>query len=297
MASAPELSVDVRCVWTADAVLGEGPVWHVGAALLFWLDIKGRRLFAIDPQTQKKRTWRLPLRVGSIAFPPADWPRPDDDAEWIAVAGTEDGFAWLCVHDDDVFLLPIADPETDLPGNRFNDGKMGPDDRFYAGTMDDAERQATGSLYALDKTGRVTRLDSGYMVTNGPAFSPDGRIVYHTDSARQCIFRFHLREDGTLSGKEVFRRYAAGEGYPDGMTTDSTGNLWVAMWDGWRIERLNRRGETEAVIRMPVARPTSCCLAPDGARLFVTSAAIGIDRTQQPLAGGLFQIDLHALTG
>lgn len=290
-----QISAEVDCVWQADAVLGEGPLWHPPEQCLYWLDIKGRHLHRYRHEGKEKRSWRLPLRIGSIAVPPPAWPRPAITCDMTFLAGTEHGFAWLILSGDSAWVSPIRDPEEHLPGNRFNDGKLGPDGRFYAGSLDDSEQEERGSLYALDRDFRVTRVDSGYKVTNGPAFAADGRTVYHTDSARRTIYRFMLSStDGQLTDKQVFRQFKDGEGYPDGMTTDRVGNLYVAMWDGWRIEKLSPNGETLGVITMPVARPTSCIFAGEDERvLFATSASIGTETGQQPLAGGLFRIELR----
>ncbi len=144
------------------------------------------------------------------------------------------GLAWIGVADDAVEIVAIVHPERERRGNRFNDGKRGPDGRYWAGTMHDAEELATGSLYAFRSDGSYTVLDSGYNVANGPAFSPDGSVVYHADSARQEIYAFDLDTGGALSRKRGFASFAEGDGHPDGMTTDRQGNLWVAMWDGAR---------------------------------------------------------------
>lgn len=273
---------DVRCVNSAEALLGEGPVWVASEQALFWLDIHGKRLHRYDPVTQQYASWPTPFRICSIA------PR----AQGGFVGGAERGFVLIDANFD-TFQV-IGDPEPEFPANRFNDGKLDARGRFWAGTMDDAEQEKTGSLYRLDPDLRWTRHDSGYGVTNGPTFSPDGRFCYHSDSAAQTIFRFELSPAGELSGKSVFARFQDEHGYPDGMTTDAEGCLWVAFWDGWCLRRLSPAGEVLAQLPMPVQRPTSCAFGGEGLdRLFVTSARVGLDAAacgQQPLAGGLFEL-------
>jgi xylono-1,5-lactonase len=202
------------------------------------------------------------------------------------------GFGWLGLEDDAVEIVPVAHPERDRPENRFNDGKVGPDGRYWAGTMHGREEHATGSLYAFCADGSHTVLDRGYRVTNGPAFSPDGSVVYHADSAQQEIYAFDLAADGTLANKRTLRRFDADEGHPDGMTTDRSGNLWIAMWDGARVQRLSPEGAPLGAIPIPTRRPTSCAFAgSDGAQMFVTSASIGLS-DGDCLAGGLFRVRL-----
>jgi sugar lactone lactonase YvrE len=137
-----------------------------------------------------------------------------------------------------------------------------------------------------------TRIDDGYKVTNGPAFSPLGDLMYHNDSARQVTYVFDLDRDGTPSNRRVFLQFGEGDGYPDGMTVDSEGHLWIAFWDGWCVRRFSPGGECVATIGVPVARPTSCAFGgPELDRLYISSASIDLDPealAAQPSAGGLF---------
>jgi xylono-1,5-lactonase len=203
------------------------------------------------------------------------------------------GLTWVALEDDAVQIFEVVDPERNRSENRFNDGRMGPDGRYWAGTMHEPEELATGSLYGFRADGSYEVLDSGYTVANGPAFSPDGSVVYHTDSARREIYAFDLAGDGTLQGKRVFSRFSEDEGKPDGMTTDRHGNLWVAMWDGARVERLSPDGARLEAVPIPTRRPTSCTFVDsDCTELFVTSAGIGAS-TEDTLAGGLFRVRLN----
>jgi len=269
------------CVADVHAVLGEGPVWVAREAALYWLDIKGRKVFRLD-ESQRLTEWQTPLRVGSIA------PRRQGGF----IAGTEDGIAAIDL-DNNRFEL-LANPEERLPGNRFNDGKVDRQGRFWAGTMDDEEKQASGTLYRVNSGLDVTAVDHGYRVTNGPAFSPDGAIMYHNDSARQITYRFEVDRDGFLGERGIFLQFNEGDGYPDGLTVDSEGCLWIAFWDGWCLRRYSPQGEWLETVKVPVARPTSCAFGGrDLDRLYVTSASIGLDeqaREMQPNAGGLFML-------
>lgn len=265
------------------AVLGEGPVWHPAEQALYWLDIKGRTINRFDPATARRSSWTVPFRIASLA------PR----ARGGFVAGSDRGFVAI----DAAFTTfdTLCDPEAALPSNRFNDGKVDRAGRFWAGTMDDTEQQASGSLYRLDAEGTCVRVDGGYRVTNGPAFSLDGRIMYHSDSALQTIYRFDLDAGGAVSGKRVLATFGTDDGYPDGMTVDAEGCLWVSFWDGWCLRRLSPRGEVVRQVPLPVARPTSVAFG--GAaldELYVTSATIGLGAAalaEQPAAGGLMRLD------
>jgi sugar lactone lactonase YvrE len=269
----------VKCIADVRAVLGEGPVWVAREAALYWVDIKGRKIFRIDEQGER-REWATPMRVGSLA------PR----ASGGFIGGTDEGIAEIDLHAERFTI--IDNPEAHLPDNRFNDGKVDRSGRFWAGTMDDTEKNSTGTLYRVAADLSATAIDQGYKVTNGPAFSPSGDIMYHNDSARQVTYAFDLDAEGNASNRRVFARYGEGDGYPDGMTVDAEGCLWIAFWDGWCVRRYSPAGECIAKLDVPVSKPTSCAFGgADLDQLYITSASIGLDERDlatQPQAGGLF---------
>jgi sugar lactone lactonase YvrE len=277
------MSIDstVTCVADVHAVLGEGPIWVARETALYWLDIKGRKIFRLSDAGELSQ-WPTPFRVGSIA------PR----ASGGFIAGTDQGIAEIDLSSGRLNVL--LNPEKELPGNRFNDGKVDRSGRFWAGTMDDEERKASGTLYRFDASLAWAAVDRDYKVTNGPAFSPNGSRMYHNDSGRQLTYVFDLDEAGTATNRRPFLQFGEGDGYPDGMTVDSEGCLWIAFWDGGCVRRFSAEGELLRTVEMPVARPTSCAFGGPGLdRLYVTSASIGLDEaalSMQPNAGGLFMV-------
>jgi len=268
----------MECIADVHATLGEGPAWVAREQALYWVDIPERRLFRWS-EGEGTRTIHLPRHVCSLQ------PR----AAGGFIGGGYDGFLAI---DADLAIDIIGSPEPELPRNRFNDGKLDRHGRFWAGTMDRMEQDASGSLYRLDADLSWRRIDSGYKVTNGPAFSLDGRTMYHTDSARQTVYAFDLAEDGSASGRRVFLQFGAGDGYPDGMTVDAEDCLWIAFWDGWCVRRFSPDGERLAELPVPAQRPTSCVFGgPDLDRLFITTARRDLtpeERESQHHAGGLF---------
>lgn len=270
---------NVVCVADVHAVLGEGPVWVAQEAALYWVDIKGRKIFRLN-ERGKLEQWETPFRVGSLA------PR----ASGGFIVGTDHGIGFVDLASGPFEI--VDHPEDDLPDNRFNDGKVDRHGRLWLGSMDDTEKAAAGSLYRIDADLQVTRIDEGYKVTNGPAFSPAGDLMYHNDSARKVTYAFDVDEGGNATHRRVFATYGADEGYPDGMTVDAEACLWIAFWDGWCVRRYSPAGECLAKIEVPVAKPTSCAFGGSELdRLYITSASIGLDaaaRVVQPQAGGLF---------
>ena len=261
------------------AILGEGPVWVAAEQALYWVDIVGGKLFRWSEGTG-------PVQI------PIDRPLcsivPRKGGGYLG--GAAPGIVAIAA---DFGMEQIVDPEPDVPGNRFNDGKVDRAGRFWAGTMDAREQGASGSLYRLDPDLTCTPIDSGYTVTNGPAFSIDGRTMYHTDSGRQTVYAFDLEAQGNASNRRVFAQFGAGDGYPDGMTVDADGCLWIAFWDGWCVRRLSPQGERLTEIPTPVQRPTSCAFGGERLdELYITSARRDLGAAElahQPQAGGVFR--------
>lgn len=275
----------VRCIADVGANVGEGPIWVEREQALYWVDNKGRRVFRLHDDGRLE-SFDMPLQVCCIA--------PKRSGSFVA--GTDKGFAAIDFDGDRIEM--IGNPEEHIAGNRFNDGKTDPQGRFWAGTMDNAEKETRGSLYRLDSDLNWSRIDSGYRVTNGPAFDPSRGRMYHTDSAPRTIFAFNLSESGEASNKRVFAQFGEDDGHPDGMTVDSEGNLWVCFWDGWCLREISAEGKMIQKMDMPVQRPTSCCFGgPHLDRLYVTSASLGIEEdslAMQPCAGGLFLLQTGA---
>lgn len=276
-------SEEARCVWPAGAILGEGPLWVADEAALYWVDIKAPAVHRYDTRGGGRNSWTMPEAIGCLCR----------RASGGFVAGLKSGFAYF---DADIGNIERFDgPETDRPGNRTNDGKIDSRGRLWTGTMDDAERMPTGSLYCLVAGQDWRTMDTGYVITNGPAFSPDGKTLYHTDTMERTIFAFDVSEDGSIMNKRSFINISEQHGHPDGMTIDAEGYLWVAHFGGWRITRFDPEGKPERVIPLPVSNITSCTFGgPTLERLYITTATKGLDNAAlagQPLAGGLFAVE------
>lgn len=270
---------DIKPLWRPHRdVLGEGPLYSPARQALFWTDIKGPALNRLDLVSAEVSRWDMPLMLG--------WLIEREGADSF-LCGVETGFAWLDL--DPLTVTPFFDPEPHLPGNRLNDAKTDAHGAVYAGTMHKEGAGLEGAFYRLASDLSVRKLDSDYGVANGPAFSLDGRVLYHTDSNRRTIYAFDVEPDGGLCNKRAFITFADDWGYPDGMTLDAEGGLWVAHWDGARISRFLPDGVIDRSIAMPCSRPTSIAFAgSDFGRMFVTSTSE--DRLDEPLSGALFEL-------
>lgn len=268
-----------ECVWPVGAELGEGPIWHAASRSVYFVDIRGRRIHCCSEDGSQRRSWTVAGHPGFIV--PAD-------------AG---GF--VCALEDGLYrfsettgkLSALRAVEADLARNRFNDGFADANGALWFGSMDNNEELPTGSLYRLDAQGELLALDNGYVITNGPAMSPDGATLYHTDTLQKTVFGFDVLPGGLLSRKRVFVRIA-GSGYPDGMAVDAEGCVWIALFGGGRIERYTSAGELVGEVRFPCSNVTKLAFGGDDLRtVYATTAWKGLSdeqRAREPLAGGLF---------
>jgi L-arabinonolactonase len=276
---------EIRCVADVRAEVGEGPAWDDRAGVLWWVDIKGQRLFRFDPTSGENRAWPMPERIGCVI------PRQDGGL----IGAFQTGFKGI--DPESGAVTPIVDPEPDRPGNRFNDGKCDRRGRLFAGTMDDAEVACTGTLYRLDPDLSIHVVRRDVHLSNGLGWSPDDRLMYYTDSLRRLIWVCDYDADrGAVANERVFARVAEEAGVPDGLCVDADGFVWSAHWGGWRVTRYAPDGRIDRVLEMPVPQPSSCAFGgPDLATLYVTSAAIGMseaDLAKAPQGGGLFALEV-----
>lgn len=271
----------VECVWALAAKLGEGALWSARERAVWFVDIKGRQVHRYDEATPTRRSWPAPEDVGFIVA--ASGGR--------FICGLKSGLYEFDPADGKFQLLTLVD--ADRPRNRLNDAHVDAAGRLWFGTMDDDEASPTGALYRFDSTG-LYRCDDGYVITNGPATSPDGRTLYHIDTLKREIYAFDLAADGSLSQRRVFARVTEDDGYPDGPVVDATGCVWVGLFGGWGVNRYSPSGELLSKLRLPVANCTKVAFGGSDLRtLYITTAWKELapeQRTQQPLAGGLFAV-------
>lgn len=276
---------EARVVLESACTVGEGALWDPRRGELLFVDIKNPAVWTLDPETRRHERRAMPERVGFVAL--------TDDPD-VVVAGFKSGLKRLGLRDG--AIEDLVDPEPDRPGNRLNDGHVGPDGALYFGTMDDAEREPSGAFYRYD--GRdLARFHEGIVVTNGPAVSADGQFLYATDTKAGTIFRLPL-DDGRPGEPQRFARLTPDVGHPDGMAVDAQDHVWVCHWGGGRITRFAPDGSVERIVEVPAAQVTKCAFGgPDLATLFVTSAAIGRDRGEDPAAGHVFAVDTGGIRG
>ncbi len=280
---------DITALPVPASLLGESPLWHPDEQLLYWVDIPGLQLNRFDPVSGRHHAWRFdteptciaPLLGGGLLMAMRD-------GIWRFDTGSGE-------------RTRVAEPPYDSSRQRFNDGKADAQGRFWVGTIDD-RRLPHAALYRLHG-GVLQRLADGITVSNGLAFSPDGRTLLWADTKAHLVQAFDLDPgNGNLSRQRVFARFSPRDaaapissygGRPDGAAMDSAGAYWVAMFEGQRLLRLAPDGSVLAELPLPVRCPTMPCFGgPDLRTLYITTAREhrpAAELAAQPLAGCVLQ--------
>jgi L-arabinonolactonase len=254
-----EVLVDVK------TTLGEGPLWDVEQQRLYWIDSFDGRVFRCTADGREVRSWDVPGKIGSMAL------RKDGNG---AICSLQNGFHALDFRSGECAL--IHNPLGNNPAIRLNDGKVDRRGRFISGSMDTMESGPNGTLYRLDPDFKVTQLDSGIIVSNGPCWSPDDKIFYFADSWSGEIWAYDYDiEKGTVSNRRTFTKIDTSRGgAADGSTVDAEGCLWNAQVYDSKLIRYRPDGSVERVIEMPVKKVTSVMFGgPELDILYVTSMA------------------------
>lgn len=281
----PEVLVQCNCL------LGEGPVWDAANNCIYWVDILPGDIHRYSADTKNHETFNVGHMAGAMALRKTGG----------LIAALQNGFAF--VDFDKKTVKPITDPEAHLPGNRFNDGKCDPAGRFWAGTMPLTEKEPVGSLYMLDTDLSVSLKVPGVTISNGLAWNSDSTIMYYIDTPTKYIVAYDYDINiGIITNKRIAIDVRHEKGYPDGMTIDTNGMLWVAYYGGWEVVQYNpHTDEVLQRIDFPVSNITCCTFGgPAMNDLYVTSARkeLSADEIEkQPDAGCLFIVKNIGATG
>lgn len=277
----------VRCSAEGRALLAEAPYWSGRDNALVWVDMLAPAIhrMAIAPGTRRVdavETWAV-SRLTSLAVP-------------------RRGGGYLLAQPSGLRLFdpergvdePFAHPEAQRAGNRYNDGKCDPRGRLWIGTMDPGGQPGRGSLLRVDPDGAWERMDTGFTVANGIAFAPDAGTLYFAESAGRTVLAYDFDvKRGAIARRRTFATWPEGV-KPDGLAVDAEGGVWVAIWDGWRIERWSPDGKLMRTVRLPVPRPTSVAFGGrDLATLYVTTARVRLANDvleHAPLSGSVFEL-------
>ncbi|MGA2479611.1 MAG: SMP-30/gluconolactonase/LRE family protein [Spirochaetia bacterium] len=264
---------------------GESPMWDPRQSRLYWVDTEKPTLSSYTPASGAKSVAECDWLVQCIG--------PRKSGGWVAVV--RDGFALL--EKDRGKGKFLGNPIEGKPELTMNDGAVGPDGRFYAGSLNkDVLEAPAGALHRLDPDGTIHTIETGLVLPNGISFSPDGKTMYVTEmwARRITAFNFDARK-GTVSRRRVLITLPEEEGYPDGLIVDAEGFLWSAHWQGFRVTRYDPDGRKERIIEVPV--PTATCMVFGGKALdtlYITTGKKGLTPEQLqkfPQAGDVFAVE------
>ncbi|MEU6533211.1 SMP-30/gluconolactonase/LRE family protein [Streptomyces sp. NPDC046928] len=258
----------------AEARLGEGPTWDPAGGRLLWIDILNSRLHTYDPVSGHRSVRTAPQHIGAVK-PRAGGGLVLNLRDGVGLLDPDGGFRWL--HHEPV------------PGRRANDAAVAPDGSLWAGTMRYDEAPGGGTLSRITGDGTAEVVLDDVTVSNGTGWSPDGRLLYYIDTPTRRVDVFD-HDGGRVTNRRTFAEIEDGAGFPDGLTVDAEGAVWVALWDGSAVRRYTPDGALDRVIAFPVPRVTACAFGGPGLTdLYVTTARVGLD-TAPPLAGSLFVV-------
>jgi sugar lactone lactonase YvrE len=271
---------EFELVWDSRCGVGESPVWDASTGRLLFCDIPGKRINVLSVDDAARSHWDFPEVVASFGL-------------------CRSGRLVVALRHRVVLFDPrtkqienLTEPVNEPSTNRFNDGKVGPDGCFWVGSMDEnTPRQKTAALYRVTPQGRVERKSDGYAVSNGLAWSPDGRTMYHSDSTAGIIEAWDFEAStGALANHRVLATLSNEEGRPDGAAVDVEGNYWSAGPSAACVNRFSSTGALLSKLPFPVPGPTMPCFVQQ--HLYVTSLREGRSDEvlqQHPTMGGLFR--------
>ncbi len=280
------LTPTITCLLDGRYELAEGLLWDDLTKHLFFCDILGKQIHAMNWDTKEVTTWDFPKVVGSFGL-------------------CKDGRLIVAMKDEIILFdtatkmyEAIAQIESDNPRTRLNDGKVGPDGAFWVGTMDDiSPRTPIASLYRVSPQGGVTHITQDLRTSNGLAWSPDNKTMYHSDTGSGEVFTYDFDQNaGTATNKRKLLQLDDTVGRPDGATTDTAGNYWSAGVSAGNVNCFAPDGQLLHSIALPVPRPTIPCFAgPDLNTLVVASLRPHGDDAllkEFPKSGSLFAMDV-----
>jgi D-xylonolactonase len=280
----PAVAVDIACA------TGEGPLWHPETAVLYWTDIPAGQIHGYDPATgEHDLVYEAPDgRIGGFTI-------QTDGA--LLLFGEAGAVGRLDPTTGE--RTPVVAPDPDRFHGRFNDVIADPTGRVYAGVMPDLAAGEPGHLYRLDTDGQFEHVVACDL-PNGMGFTPDRTAMYFTDTCEHdpdapgYVYRYEYdRATGELSGRELFLEATDIDGYPDGLTVDAEGSVWVAFWDGHTLRRFSPDGSQQRVVELSPAKVSSISFGEaDYTAAYITTACLATRATEGRLAGSLFRADL-----
>jgi sugar lactone lactonase YvrE len=283
-------NLQIHCPVNPGCTLGEGPVWDAGQQLLYWVDILEKIIYRYNPADQSLHSWTAPEYVGFLII------RQDGGL----IAGLKSGLHHINLRDNGtIHVIRIDRVDEHLEHIRFNDGMSDAQGRIWACTMDMRSKEPLGKYFCYDHAFKRILVDEGYIVANGPALSPDGRLLYTVETIGNAdiekgIYISEINSYGEAENKKLLIPWSNYASYPDGVITDTAGNLWIGEFGGNKLRCYSPGGNINYEIPLPALNITKAVFGGINKDvLYATSARIGTDEAtlkKYPYTGGLIEV-------
>ena len=275
-------TTEPKVLWKLRCKLGEGTLWVKEHNSIYFVDIKKKCFFSLNTKNNKKKIYKVDKEIGFLTHIKGN----------IFVLGLQGELRIQNIKTKKIIKRIFVEENIKL--NRINDGKTDPKGNLWFGTMDNLERKIEkGSLYKLDKNLLLTKVDTKYRITNGPAFI-DHYNFYHTDSSKKIIYKIRTNKKNKIVSKIIFKKFSLKDGSPDGMTLDKKNNLWVAHFHGACVSVFTNRAKLIHKIKLPAKNITNCAFGGQkNNEIFITSATKGMskaDLQKYRYSGFLFSV-------
>ena len=271
-----------ECIWKLKTLLGEGTLWVKQINSILFVDVKKKKIFILNIKNKKKKIIKINKEIGFLSYINKN----------IFILGLRGELRIINLKTKKIIKSIYVEKEKPL--NRLNDGKTDSLGRLWFGSMDNLERNIkNGSLYCLDKKLKITKVDSNYIITNGPAFI-DKNNFFHTDSKKKIIYKIKIDNNLKIKKKHIFKKFSKYDGSPDGMTIDKLKNLWVCHFGACCVSVFNQKGKKIHTIDLPAKNITNCTFGGNNnSDLFISTARKSMSKTDLKkfkFSGSLFRV-------
>lgn len=265
--------------------LGEGAIWNSKTGELYFIDIEGKKLFTFNESTKKLSIFDVDERIGTVV--------PTHNPNKVIIA-LQNGIFEFDLKLKEKTLL--SNPEKNRTKNRMNDGKCDPVGRLWVGSMHLEQVKGAASLFKIEPDGSFETMIEKVTISNGIVWSIDESTVYYIDTPTGQVQAFDYdRTSGKIINRKPIITVPESMGYPDGMTIDTEGMLWIALWNGNAVTRWNPdTGELISKIEVPAHNVSSCAFGGENLEtLYITSASVDMtdeEKKKWPQSGNVFKV-------
>lgn len=278
--------MEATLLFNIEPSLGEGAIWNTHDKKLYWVDILSGNLHAYDPLTGEKSCYPTNRFLGAAV--------PINKGNMLLALN--DGIVTINLQNGEIKYN--VKTSLHIEGKRFNDGKCDPLGRFWVGTLTLGKETNDNNLYCIGSDFSMSEKVSGLTISNGIAWALNGSAVYHIDTPTGEVTKHDFDiNTGAVSNRQTIIKIPHAMGYPDGMTIDNEGMLWIALWDGFCVARYNpNTGDLLQKIKVPAPKVTSCAFGGENLdQLYITTARCDMstdELEEHPFSGGLFVADV-----